>query len=347
MTKEWVKQKKSEHYEKCNKIVAEITDVINSLKDIDEEATQKLMHKFYSALTKALNGGSSLELDNFLMFAGTDFKFAVLNRIDRDETEKAKKHNKELGKQLEKIKKIFDKLPIHELNDEIYLMNHMERYQDSEPREFNGDIVITDPCYIMKKQVRDYASAPRRDDFCTYDEIDEYPDYNGFNSAQYVEEIKKYYEAEEKWEKENPDDWSLCSCGFNMEELGINNYMTRDTIYGDWGCTTFDMDTKKSIGRFCADAGLVSVLYLDEVLKYNPEWMKEYGDSSCATIIKNFKGTIQFIVEQFIGTYDYDSEYGHHRKGDKWVDYELSIEGHGINTETNEPINFKTSQTEL
>ena len=66
-------------------------------------------------------------------------------------------------------------------------------------------------------------------------------------------------------------DWSKCGYGDNMGRLGIKNYICRDTIYGDWSCTTFNSDTKEPIGEFCADAGLVAVFLLDEVLKYNPD----------------------------------------------------------------------------
>lgn len=60
--------------------------------------------------------------------------------------------------------------------------------------KFKGDIIITDPCYIIR---------------------------------------------------ENSDDWTKCGCGDFMENLGIKNYLCRDTIYGDWSCTTFNLDTKK------------------------------------------------------------------------------------------------------
>lgn len=40
-----------------------------------------------------------------------------------------------------------------------------------------------------------------------------------------------------------------------MEILGITKYLVRDTIYGDWSCTTFNSDNKEPIGEFCADAG--------------------------------------------------------------------------------------------
>ena len=52
-----------------------------------------------------------------------------------------------------------------------------------------------------------------------------------------------------------------------MEVLGIKNYICRDTLYGDWSCTTYNSDTHEKLGEFCADSGMVGVYLLDEVLK--------------------------------------------------------------------------------
>ena len=72
------------------------------------------------------------------------------------------------------------------------------------------------------------------------------------------------------------DDWSKCGYGDHMERLGIKNYICRDTIYGDWSCTTFNSDTKEPIGEFCADAGLVAVFLLDEVCRVTKKKNKRY-----------------------------------------------------------------------
>lgn len=170
---------------------------------------------------------------------------------------------------------------IEELFNKYTKKNILHEYLDSEPMEFDGDILITDPCYII------------RDD--------------------------------------KDSDWDTCCCGFDMEKLGINHYMTRDTLYGDWSCTTYNSDTKESIGRFCADAGLVSVFLLDEVLKYNPNYNCDLRESYTATVIRDFEGTVQFIVKQ-----DESKEY-----------YMLEVIGHGTNKVTGEPINFIGRQTGL
>ena len=91
--------------------------------------------------------------------------------------------------------------------------------------KFKGDIIITDPCYIIKK------------------------------------------------------DWRKCDYGDNMAALGLTNYISESTRYGDWSCSTPRKDVEaqleelnaslniEKIGYFCDDA----VFLLDEVLKYNPD----------------------------------------------------------------------------
>lgn len=158
--------------------------------------------------------------------------------------------------------------------------------------EFDGDIIITDPCYIMNDN--------------------------------------------------NEDDWSKSGYGDNMEALGINHYMTRDTLYGDWSCTTFNSDTKEKIGEFCADAGLVSVFLLDEVLQYNPEF-DCHINCPWATLVKDFKGTVEFVVNHIEGEYDETTKWW--KKGDKYEDDEVQVVGDGVNKVTGEPIRFVGRQT--
>lgn len=151
-----------------------------------------------------------------------------------------------------------------------------ERFLDSEPTEFDGDIIITDPCYVSKE--------------------DEWPEF---------------YE-------------------------NSSNFMIRDTIYGDWSCTCWDTNTKKEIGQFCADAGLVGVFSREEVNQYNPDFEKEYANRKwCWTLIENFKGTVRFIVKKSRFKY----------KGEWCNDFYVQVCGHGINKITGEPIDFIGAQT--
>lgn len=142
-------------------------------------------------------------------------------------------------------------------------------YLDSDVLRFDGDIVITDPCYA-------------------FDDID-------FRTS--------------------------------------NPYIERSTIYGDWECGTFDADTNKLIGKFCADSGSVCVVYLSDILKYKPDFV-ERCPSHCYTIIKNFHGTVQLVVTEDKGSYTDDGTEK------KYEDYSVSIKGNGN-------INFYTKQTGL
>lgn len=213
-------------------------------------------------------------------------------------------------------------------------MSELKLVKD-EYKRFDGDILITDPCYILKKEEpRDYSTAPRYKDYVTHENLSDYPVESREEkiNAMY-EEHHAYEKAKRQWEIDHPykDPWHDCNYGYRFEIFGIKHYMTRDTIYGDWGCTVFNTDTKESIGEFCADAGLVSVFLLDEVRAYNPEideWIKNHD--WCATVIKDFHGDVHFRV------YEEEFEY----EGKICKDHSVRVEGFGN-------INFVGCQTSL
>lgn len=124
---------------------------------------------------------------------------------------------------------------------------------------------------------------------------------------------------------------------YNYDVQPLPGGLVRDTIYGDWGCTTYDTDTKEVLGGFCADAGLVCVDTLERVLERIPDFLTECG-KHCRTIIPNFKGKVWFKVVQL--KKEAKGEF------DPW-NYEVRVMGDGINTETGEPIKFSTTQTSL
>lgn len=181
--------------------------------------------------------------------------------------------------------------------------------------KFKGTIIITDPGYVIKK---DNYPSPKPSDFNLPESIrgKPYTEYKTPDELAYKAACEKYFaEYNEK------DDWSRCDCGYNMEALGISTYFTEDTIYGDWGCSTYKIvedpykvinnfveaeekgeDYKidcSKLGNFCADAGLVSVFLLDEVRKYNPdidEWIASH--SWCVTTIPDFVGEVNYYVDK-------------------------------------------------
>ena len=102
--------------------------------------------------------------------------------------------------------------------------------------------------------------------------------------------------------------------GSGLQKLGFTDYIWEDTIFGDWGCTTYKLkefairkdvdklsksDVDGELGNFCADAGLVGVFYLEEILKFNPDFKYPINEYGCewATVIEDFDGEIEYIVD--------------------------------------------------
>ena len=142
--------------------------------------------------------------------------------------------------------------------------------------KFKGDIIITDPCYIIK---------------------------------------------------EDSDDWNKCGWGENMGILGFTTYISEYTLCGDWSCSTWSTPRKdveaqleelNTLGRArwelmkqygedsvqakiyddkIADAGMVAVFLLDEVLKYNPDFDYHINREWTTTLIKDFDGEINYYVD--------------------------------------------------
>ena len=134
---------------------------------------------------------------------------------------------------------------------------------DCVEKNFNGDILITDPCYIHQQ----LPDPEREKSFWGY--FCKHP----FN----------------KFEADNP----------GLFLYGLCNTLVGRTIYGDWSCTTYMKYKGKDvdIGRFCADAGLVGVFLLDEVEKFNPnfsQWLIRH--QHCGTVISGFNGIVKAIT---------------------------------------------------
>ena len=186
---------------------------------------------------------------------------------------------------------------------------------------FKGTIVITDPCYIIKENP---IKCPNEEDFGLPASIISKPfnDYSTPEELAYKAALDRYFEESRKY-----NDWDKCNYGENMGALGIHNYISESTIYGDWGCTTYQteeepkeflesilrvlndnledkdelpiLDKGKAIGGFCADAGLVGVFLLDEILAYNPDWKSWIEeDSWCATRIEDFEGEVEYYIDK-------------------------------------------------
>ena len=250
MTKEWVEKKKAEYETKLLEMENQIRRTIMSFPLMSEDEKKKCLEN----------------VKDEVFIAGLQTKIDINSCMEED-AEKQKTW-KELSN-------------LH-LNTYGTMLRHPgfyngERYLDSEPVHFRGDVIITDPCYIERD---DDLDRSRKDEL-------------------------------------------------------FHPYMERDTIYGDWACTTYDENTGEILGRFCADSGMVGVFLLNDILAYNPEYNAHIDLPHSATCIRNFDGTVQFVIEE------YEYEY----KNEKHKDYEVHVVGHGIDMKSGKKIDFVTRQT--
>ena len=131
----------------------------------------------------------------------------------------------------------------------------------------------------------------------------------------------------------------------------------RDTLYGDWGCTMYEVpvdgegnpvDGGESVpvGRFCADAGLVCVADLDALSECVPEKVEEVtGKDWVATVIRDFEGVGRFVVEEYPymsvtprdGRQDYSLHY----------EYDLHVVLDGTDCTTGRHVRYESRQTSL
>lgn len=282
MDRQWIENAKLEKAEELATIRKRILDDCKSFRLFDDEDKQIIEEEFDKYIEQVRENEFCA---NELLLC-LDMNRRIRNRHKEDDRWSAEndlmafEHLRNIG-------------GMRELHKTIYLLGYgYDRYLDSEPQEFDGDIIITDPCYITRD-----------------------------------------------------GDWSAegCDYGSEMQRLGLDHSMTRDTIYGDWGCTVYDDNTGEKLGEFCADAGMVGVFLLDEVLAYNPIFDYHKEKDWTTTWIKDFKGTVQFVVEYDCGVFGEDSDYA----GQPWEDYSVVVVGHGVNKVTGERIDFRSKQTSL
>ena len=279
MNKDWVKEKTEFRQKEIQRIEDKIISKLETTELLDDDDVAS----FISNIRKSVRMG----------FSSPRFMFS------HEVYDKYKEFYTNIHSEEQAIlsivafhKKIMDVLETMNTEfSDLYKQEHSdyESYLDSEPVMFDGDIIITDPCYVTRDDSRD--------------------DYYDFKS------------------------------------VGVDHSMVRDTIYGDWSCTTFNSDTGEVLGEFCADAGMVAVLSLDEILQYNPKFDYHTTKPWTTTLIRDFKGSVHFVVKEDKWTLDKNTSYG--KAGDEITDYYVEVIGHGVNKKTGKPINFIGKQTGL
>lgn len=168
--------------------------------------------------------------------------------------------------------------------------------------KFKGTIVITDPCYIIREE----NELTENDwHFCECGQCMEI-----LGIEHYITESTLYgdwscttYLTEDP--KKAVKDLAAINKYFNDQYESLGGYKgIKDKQYKKL-CSECDKKRKslklkvEVLGHFCADAGLVSVFLLDEILKYNPDF-EDWALCRpwCATIIKDFDGDIEYVVDK-------------------------------------------------
>lgn len=261
MNKEWIQDKLNNEKDKVDKAKKYIISIIDNYLDlINNSSIEEIKENNLDAIKKTLNKNKKeiLQCNEKTSYYCT-FDIVYLfcqgiplfsNKTTENERIKVMKNVNIINNIKKCNKKWFEYM-----------------YLDSEPVRFDGDIVITDPCYA-----------------------------------------------------------------FTASSFKNGLYMERDTIYGDWSCDTINTDTKEKIGNFCADSGRVCVAYLSDILKNKKDFLVDCKEH-CRTIIKDFHGTVQFVISENKGSYRNDKN-----EEKKYVDYIVTLKGEGN-------INFMTIQT--
>ena len=177
---------------------------------------------------------------------------------------------------------------------------------------FKGNILITDPCYISgtlpetkSVQIHDlyYEAAPtirrrRTGDMehlesliNMHKEMMESIGSDPEAPNAFLDGLKRKLRNLKKRPYHMVHDNLKATYNF-LGSLGFTDCIMGSTIYGDWSCTVWDMDSKKILGKFCADGGMYCVMYLEEVLKYAPAFDYHVRLPHTTCVIKGFDGDI-------------------------------------------------------
>ena len=122
------------------------------------------------------------------------------------------------------------------------------------------DILITDPCYIRRKDDEDSRSLILKEQLSNLRSPE---GESCIHPLDYI--VGGTYIG----------DWKCRVCEMNRDN---------------------QPDENKVLGQFSADSSMVAVMFLEQVRKYNPEidkWIEEHP--GYATVIKDFTGYVRFL----------------------------------------------------
>ncbi len=156
--------------------------------------------------------------------------------------------------------------------------------------KFKGDIIITDPCYIIKDDSDDWSKCGWGENMrvlglTTY--ISESTLYGDWSCSTWSTPRKDVEAQLEELNTLGRARWEL------MKQYGEDSVQAK--IYDD-KIADASLNIEK-IGHFCADAGMVAVFLLEEVLKYNPDFDYHINRGWTTTLIKDFDGEVSYYVD--------------------------------------------------
>lgn len=165
--------------------------------------------------------------------------------------------------------------------------------------KFKGTIVITDPCYLDSGMNNEdnldlWEASNYGEDLTIFgcsQWISENTLYGDWSCNTYKGTLDETKQARETWDKYYFTFFSKFTPDISGEE--------RAKLREEYKQYEKQFKDKYTLGSFCADAGMVCVVYLDEILKVNPHF-KEWADkhSWCVTIIENFDGDVEYEVDE-------------------------------------------------
>lgn len=163
---------------------------------------------------------------------------------------------------------------------------------------FKGTIVITDPCYLDN-------GMPEIPGVDWWDSVDYGDNLGAAGFTDFISESTLYgdwscftYKGTKEEISDKILEWDRYYFHFFNEYNTTENPKTKEILLEEYKAKKAEFEKKNVLGSFCADAGMVCVVYLDEILAFNPKFKKWAEEHDwCATIIEDFDGDVEYVID--------------------------------------------------
>lgn len=91
------------------------------------------------------------------------------------------------------------------------------------------------------------------------------------------------------------DDWQRTKWGEKMHLIGFNKYISFE--FEEDRPNVINYDSKEILGTYCTDSCMICIVYLDDLLKYNPTFNQHIEYPENWVVIKDFNGKIRVKVK--------------------------------------------------